>query len=80
MCFILKISLSDKLSDVCYYIDEVNHLKEISWYDFEKLSEDAKKNFLIRMKPIAERLGRTDLILYNKYAEQFGLTKTKPIF
>ncbi|HEY9059975.1 MAG TPA: hypothetical protein VIO64_05650 [Pseudobacteroides sp.] len=53
-------------------------MKENSWYDFEKLSDDAKKIFLIRMKPIAERTGRTDLILYNKYAEQFGLLKIKP--
>jgi hypothetical protein len=32
------------------------------------------------MKPIAEKVGRTDLILYNKYAEQFGLPKIKPVF
>ncbi|NLD48461.1 MAG: hypothetical protein GX660_14945 [Clostridiaceae bacterium] len=51
-----------------------------SWYNFEKLSEDAKRKFLIRMKPIAERTGRTDLILYNKYAEQFGLPRIKPVF
>lgn len=58
----------------------MNNLKENLWYDFEKLSADAKKKFLIRMKPIAERTGRTDLILYNKYAEQFGLPKIKPVF
>lgn len=57
----------------------MNSLKEYSWYDFEKLSKDAKKGFLIRMKPIAERVGRTDLILYNKYAEQFGLERIKPV-
>ena len=55
-------------------------MKENSWFDFDKLPEDEKKKFLIRMKPIAERVGRTDLILYNKYAEQFGLTKIKPVF
>jgi hypothetical protein len=58
----------------------VNNLKENSWYGFEKLSEDEKKKFLIHMKPIAEKVGRTDLILYNKYAEQFGLPKIKPVF
>jgi len=59
---------------------EVNNLNKNSWYNFEKLSEDAKRKFLIRMKPIAERTGRTDLILYNKYAEQFGLPRIKPVF
>jgi hypothetical protein len=58
----------------------VNNLKENSWYDFEKLPADAKKKFLIRMKPIAEKNGRTDLILYNRYAEQFGLPRIKPVY
>lgn len=75
-----KENKSDNHIFMCYYVDEVNNLNENSWYDFEKLSDDAKKNFLIRMKPIAERTGRTDLILYNKYAEQFGLIKIKPFF
>jgi hypothetical protein len=65
---------------MCYYLDEVSNLKENSWYDFEKLSDDAKKKFLIRMKPIAQRTGRTDLVLYNKYAEHFGLSRIKPVF
>lgn len=55
-------------------------MKENSWYDFEKLSAEEKEKFLVRMKPIAERLGRTDMILYNKYAEQFGLPRIKPVF
>lgn len=51
-----------------------------SWDDFEKLTDDEKKKFLIRIKPIAVRTGRTNLILYNRYAEQFGLQKIKPVF
>lgn len=70
---------SDKLIFSCYYTGEVINLKENSWYDFEKLSSDEKKKFLIRMKPIAKRTGRMDLILYNKYAEQFGLQRIKPV-
>jgi hypothetical protein len=54
-------------------------LKETTWYNFEKLSKEDKKAFLMHIKPIAERVGRTDLILYNKYAEQFGLSKIKPV-
>ncbi len=54
-------------------------MKENDWCNFEKLSDDNKRKFLIRIKPMAKRIGRTDLILYNKYAEQFGLQKIKPI-
>ncbi|MCX7749046.1 MAG: hypothetical protein N2645_19475 [Clostridia bacterium] len=54
-------------------------MNENTWFDFEKLSDENKKKFLIRIKPIAKRQGRTDLILYNKYAEQFGLQKIKPV-
>ncbi|MDJ0304812.1 MULTISPECIES: hypothetical protein [Dehalobacter] len=52
-------------------------MKPYTWYDFSYLSKKQKLQFLIDIKPAAEKNGRFDLILYNKYAEQFGLDKTK---
>lgn len=56
---------------------EVRILKTYTWYDFGYMSAKQKVQFLINIKPSAEKNGRFDLILYNKYAEQYGLAKTK---
>lgn len=50
-------------------------MKNYTWYDFGKLSTSAKKQFLIDIKPSAQKRGRFNLLLYNRYAEQFGLEK-----
>ncbi len=51
-------------------------MKKYTWYDFGRLSTSAKKQFLIDIKPMAEKEGRRySLLLYNRYAEQFGLKK-----
>jgi hypothetical protein len=55
-------------------------MKPYTWYDFEKLTRIEQKDFLVRIKPIAEKDKRVDLILYNKYAERFGLERIKPVF
>jgi len=55
-------------------------LKAFTWYDFAYLSKKQKVQFLIDVKPAAEKNGRFDLILYNKYAEQYGLDKTREFF
>ncbi len=52
-------------------------MKNYTWYDFGRLSASAKKQFLIDIKPAAQKEGRYSLLLYNRYAEQFGLEKIK---
>jgi len=51
-------------------------LKAHTWYDFAHLSKKQRTQFLIDIKPSAEKNGRVNLILYNKYAEQYGFDKT----
>ncbi len=55
-------------------------MKAYTWYDFAHLSKNQKTQFLIDIKPDAERNGRVNLILYNKYAEQYGLERTQEYF
>jgi len=50
-------------------------MKNYTWYDFGRLSDSAKKQFLIDIKPSAQKEGSFSLLLYNRYAEQFGLEK-----
>lgn len=50
-------------------------MKKYTWYDFARLSRNAKKQFLIDIKPSAQKEGRFGLLLYNRYAEEFGLEK-----
>lgn len=49
-------------------------MKNNTWYDFAKLSVSAKKQFLIDIKPSAQKESFS-FLLYNRYAEQFGLEK-----
>jgi len=51
--------------------------KKYTWYDFGRLSTSAKKQFLIDIKPMAQQEARYSLLLYNRYAEQFGLEKIR---
>lgn len=46
-----------------------------TWYDFTKLSPSAKKQFLIDIKPSAQKESKFSFLLYNRYAEHFGLEK-----
>lgn len=50
-------------------------MKNNTWYSFAKLSKSAKKQFLIDIKASAQKEGRFGLLLYNRYAEEFGLEK-----
>ncbi|GAB6170705.1 hypothetical protein JCM15765_01830 [Paradesulfitobacterium aromaticivorans] len=52
-------------------------MKNYTWYDFGRLSTSAKKQFLIDIKPRAQKEGSFNLLLYNRYAEQFGLEKIR---
>lgn len=55
-------------------------MKAYTWYDFAHLSKKQKVQFLVDIKSAAERNGRVNLVLYNKYAEQYGFEKTKQSF
>ena len=57
-----------------------SEMKNYTWYDFGRLSTSAKKQFLIDIKPRAEKEGSFNLLLYNRYAEQFGLEKIRPSY
>lgn len=55
-------------------------MKNYTWYDFGRLSPLAKKQFLIDIKPSAQKDSRFSFLLYNRYAEEFGLEKIRPSF
>jgi hypothetical protein len=55
-------------------------MKELTWYDFDKLSQRSKKEFLIKVKADYKSGDRYSTLLYNRNAEYFGLEKINPSF
>ncbi len=74
----LNINLTKYIISVIIYMRW--KMENYTWYDFGRLSTSAKKQFLIDVKPSAQKEGRFSLLLYNRYAEQFGLEKIRPSY